>query len=37
MGAGMKVVIGMHVDQCQGVDRMSGDGGALSECEVIHR
>ena len=35
-GAGVEVVDGMHAGQ-RGVGRMSGDAGALPECEVIHR
>ena len=30
----MEVVVGRHTGQSQGVDRMSGDAGALSECGV---
>ena len=36
MGTEMEVVDGVHVGQSQGVGRLSGDAGALSECEVIH-
>ena len=35
VGARMEVVDGMHVEQSQR-SRMSGDGGAHPECEVIH-
>ena len=34
MGAGMEVVDGMHAEQSQRVGCMTGDGGALTECEV---
>ena len=33
----MEMVVGKHAGQSQGVGRMSVDGGALPECEVIHR
>ena len=36
VGAGMEVVDGMHSGQCQGVGRISGEAGALPECEVTH-
>ena len=32
----MEVVNGMHTGQFQAVGCMSGDAGALHECEVIH-
>ena len=35
-GAGMEVMDGMYVGQSQGFGGMSGDAGALPECEVIH-
>ena len=31
-----EVVDGMHAGQSQGVVHMSGDAGALPECQVIH-
>ena len=34
--AGMEVVERMHAGQSRGLGRMSGDAGALPECEVIH-
>ena len=34
--AGIEVVGGMHTGESQGVGIMSGDAGALPECEVIH-
>ena len=33
MGAGMRVVEGIHAGQSKGVGRMSGDAGGLPECE----
>ena len=35
-GAGMEVVVGMHVGQRLEGGRTSGDTGACSECEVSH-
>ena len=35
--AGMQMVDGMLAGQSRGVGRMSGDAGALPECDVIHR
>ena len=32
----MEVVDGMHAGQNWGIGRMSGDIGALPECEVTH-
>ena len=34
--AGMEVVVGKHAGQSQQVGRMSGDVGALPECQTIH-
>ena len=34
VGAGMEVVDGKHARQNQRVGRMSGDAGALTDCEV---
>ena len=31
----MEVVDSMHMGESQGVDHMSGDAGAIIECEVI--
>ena len=36
VGVGMEVVDGMLVGQSQGVGHVSGDAGALHECEVTH-
>ena len=36
VGAGVKVVDGMHEGQIEGGGRMSGDAGEYHECEVIH-
>ena len=36
MGVWMEVVDGVHAGQSWGVGCMSGDAGALPECEVIH-
>ena len=32
----MEVMDDMHVGQSQGAGRMSGDAGALPDCEVIY-
>ena len=36
VGAGIKVVDGMHAELSKVVGRISRDAGALPECEVIH-
>ena len=36
VGAGMEVVDDMNAGQSRGIGLMSGDAGALPECEVIH-